>query len=110
MPSVSSTQIVFNYGGNLWIAGRDGGDARRLTAGLGGETDPIFSPDGSMIAFTGDYSGNADVYVVPATGGQFRRLTYHPGGRSSCGLDAGWQANRIPARAINISIAFLPSR
>ncbi|HEY7352094.1 MAG TPA: protease, partial [Terriglobales bacterium] len=79
MPSVSSTQIVFNYGGNLWIVGRDGGDARRLTAGLGGETEPLFSPDGSMIAFTGDYSGNADVYVVPSSGGQPRRLTFHPG-------------------------------
>lgn len=79
MPSVSSTQIVFNYGGNLWTVGLDGGDAHRLTAGLGGETDPFFSPDGSMIAFTGEYSGNADVYVVPAAGGEPKRLTFHPG-------------------------------
>jgi tricorn protease len=85
MPSVSSTQIVFNYGGNLWIVGRDGGDARRLTAGLGGETDPFFSPDGSMIAFTGDYTGNADVYVVPASGGEPRRLTFHPGADHAVG-------------------------
>jgi tricorn protease len=49
-PTVSKTQIVFNYGGDLWIAARDGGDARRLTAGMGNETDPLFSPDGTMIA------------------------------------------------------------
>src|SRR3989454_1148173 len=78
-PTVSKTQIVFNYGGDLWIAARDGGDARRLTAGMGNETDPLFSPDGTMIAFTGDYDGNKDVYVVPSAGGAPKRLTYHPG-------------------------------
>src|SRR5438132_10271249 len=78
-PTVSKTQIVFNYGGDLWIAGRDGGDARRLTAGMGNETDPLFSPDGTMVAFTGDYDGNKDVYVVPSAGGEPKRLTYHPG-------------------------------
>ncbi|MBV9182744.1 MAG: PD40 domain-containing protein, partial [Acidobacteria bacterium] len=77
-PSLSKTEIVFNYGGNLWIVGREGGDARRLTAGLGGETDAAFSPDGSRIAFTGEYNGNADVYVIPATGGEPLRLTSHP--------------------------------
>ena len=77
-PSISKTQIVFQYGGNLWIVGREGGDARRLTAGLGGETDAAFSPDGSLIAFTGNYNGNADVYVIPAAGGEPRRLTSHP--------------------------------
>ena len=78
-PSVSKTEIVFNYAGDLWIVARDGGDARRLTAGVGVETDPIFSPDGTMVAFTGEYDGNKDVYVVPAAGGEPKRLTYHPG-------------------------------
>ncbi len=78
MPTVSKTQIVFNYGGNLWIVSRDGGDARRLTSEIGEDTDPAFSPDGSMVAFTGEYDGNKDVYVVPATGGVPKRLTYHP--------------------------------
>jgi tricorn protease len=50
-----------------------------LTTGGGVETDPKFSPDGSLIAFTGEYDGNADIYVVPKTGGVPRRLTYHPG-------------------------------
>jgi len=77
-PTVSKTQIVFNYAGDLWTVSRDGGDARRLTSGTGVETLPHFSPDGSMIAFTGEYDGNRDVYVVPSTGGVPRRLTYHP--------------------------------
>ncbi|HYM79078.1 MAG TPA: PDZ domain-containing protein [Candidatus Dormibacteraeota bacterium] len=77
-PTVSETQIVFNYAGDLWSVARDGGDAHRLTSGVGIESLPYFSPDGSMIAFTGEYDGNRDVYVVPATGGVPRRLTYHP--------------------------------
>ena len=79
-PTVSKTHIVFNYGGDLWIADRNGGDARRLTAGAGEQTNPAFSPDGSMIAFTGEYAGNKNVYVVPASGGQPNRLTTHPAG------------------------------
>jgi len=77
-PTVSKTQIVFNYGGDLWIVPREGGNAHRLTSGIGTEALPYFSPDGTMIAFTGEYDGNRDVYVVPATGGVPRRLTYHP--------------------------------
>jgi tricorn protease len=77
-PAVSKTQIVFNYAGDLWIVGRDGGDARRLTSDVGEETYPYFSPDGSMIAFSGEYDGNLDVFVIPAAGGVPRRLTYHP--------------------------------
>src|SRR5215218_7656356 len=78
-PTLSRTQIVFVYAGDLWIAGREGGTASRLTTGAGVETDPKFSPDGSLIAFTGEYDGNVDVYVVSNTGGVPRRLTYHPG-------------------------------
>jgi len=77
-PAVSKTQIVFNYAGDLWIVSREGGDARRLTSGVGNEILPSFSPDGTMIAFTGEYDGNRDVYVVAATGGVPRRLTFHP--------------------------------
>jgi tricorn protease len=78
-PTASQTQIAFAYAGDLWIVGRDGGEARRLTTGIGIETDPIFSPDGQKIAFTGEYDGNLDVYVMPAAGGEPQRLTYHPG-------------------------------
>src|SRR6266849_2913332 len=78
-PTLSGTQIVFSYAGDLWSVPREGGDAKRLTAGAGVETDPIFSPDGSQIVFTGEYDGNVDVFVMPASGGVPRRLTYHPG-------------------------------
>ncbi|MCS6805298.1 MAG: PDZ domain-containing protein [Acidobacteriota bacterium] len=77
-PTLSRTHIVFAFAGDLWIVGRDGGQAQRLTTGAGLETRPHFSPDGQMIAFTGEYEGNVDVYIVPATGGVPRRLTYHP--------------------------------
>ena len=77
-PAVSDSQIAFAYGGDLWIVPRSGGDARRLTAGVGIESDPNFSPDGRWIAFTGQYDGNTDVFVVPSAGGVPRRLTYHP--------------------------------
>ena len=78
-PTLSKTQIVFSYAGDLWTVSRDGGEATRLTTGVGTETNPLFSPDGNWIAFTGEYDGNIDVYVIPATGGIPRRLTYHPG-------------------------------
>src|SRR5262245_1434293 len=78
-PTVSKTQIAFVYGGDLWTVGRDGGEATRLTTSAGIETNPCFSPDGSMIAFTGQYDGNTDVYVIPSIGGVPKRLTYHPG-------------------------------
>jgi tricorn protease len=77
-PTVNKTSIVFSYAGDLWIVSRDGGDAKRLTTGIGNETDPYFSPDGSTIAFTGEYDGNTDVYTVPAIGGVPKRLTFHP--------------------------------
>jgi len=78
-PTLSKTQIVFSFAGDLWSVPRDGGDAIRLTTGAGNETDPMFSPDGAMVAFTGEYDGNVDVFVVPASGGVPKRLTYHPG-------------------------------
>jgi len=78
-PALSRTQIVFSYAGDLWSVPRDGGEAKRLTTSPGVETDPVFSPDGSFIAFTGEYDGNVDVFVMPAAGGVPRRLTYHPG-------------------------------
>ena len=84
-PTVNATHIVFTYAGDLWKVSRDGGDAIRLTAGPGVETDPHFSPDGTQIAFTGEYDGNVDVYVIPADGGVPKRLTYHPSPDTVCG-------------------------
>src|SRR5262245_62407881 len=77
-PSVSATQIAFAYAQNIWIVPRAGGEARRLTSFQGQAGNPRFSPDGKWIAFSGEYAGNADVYVVSAEGGEPRRLTWHP--------------------------------
>ena len=78
-PTVSRELVAFEYAGDLWVVSRSGGQARRLTATPGVETDPRFSPDGSQIAFSATVAGNTDVYVVPTAGGDPRRLTYHPG-------------------------------
>src|SRR5262249_44097133 len=64
---------------------RAGGEARRLTTDPGVENDPVFSPDGKSVAFTGQYDGNDDVYIIPAAGGEPKRLTYHPGIDSAVG-------------------------
>ena len=78
-PAVSATHIAFVYAGDLWSARLDGSDVRRLTTADGDENTPVFSPDGSAIAFTGNYDGNQDVFVIPAGGGSPKRLTWHPG-------------------------------
>jgi tricorn protease len=79
-PALSQTHIAFTFAGDLWIVSRAGGEATRLTTGVGIEFAPLFSPDGTQIAFTGQYDGNIDVFVVPASGGGPKRLTYHPAG------------------------------
>ncbi|MGI8785834.1 MAG: S41 family peptidase [Acidobacteriota bacterium] len=77
-PTMSRTHIVFAHASDLWSVPRDGGDATRLTVGSGIETNPFFSPDGSQIAFSGEYDGSVDVFVMPAAGGTPKRLTWHP--------------------------------
>lgn len=78
-PAISKTHVAFIYAGDLWAADLDGKNVRRLTADEGAEANPSFSPDGSLIAFTAQYDGNFDVYVVPVAGGVPTRLTWHPG-------------------------------
>lgn len=78
-PTISNESIVFVYANDLWIVGKDGGEARRLTSNEGQESQPHFSPDGKVIAFTAQYDGNTDVYTLPVEGGQPQRLTWHPG-------------------------------
>jgi tricorn protease len=77
-PDVSATHITFVYAGDIWIVPKTGGTAMRLSSPPGEESFPRFSPDGSKIAYTGNYDGNQDVYVVPAMGGTPTRVTYHP--------------------------------
>jgi len=77
-PDIHGDTVVFAYGGDLWTASTDGGNASRLTAHPGQEVFPRFSPDGQWIAFTGQYDGDEQVYVIPSTGGEPKRLTWYP--------------------------------
>ena len=77
-PALGKTKIVFTYAGDLWSVSREGGEAIRLTTGRGQESDAIFSPDGTTLAFSGEYEGNTDVYTVNVDGGIPKRITYHP--------------------------------
>ncbi len=85
-PTLSKTDVVFVYANDLWKAPLNGGDAIRLTSDTGYESEPHFSKDGKMIAFTAQYDGNIDVYVIPADGGEPKRLTFHP----SADIVQGW--------------------
>lgn len=88
-PDISKSHITFVYGGDVWIADKSGANARRLTSNPGVELNPIFSPDGNQIAFTGNYDGNTDIYTIPVFGGEPKRVTFHP----SSDLVRGWLNN-----------------
>jgi len=75
-PAIHGNQLVFTYAGDLFTVPASGGVARRLTSDVGFEMFAHFSPDGSQIAFTAQYDGNTEVYVMSAQGGVPRRLTY----------------------------------
>ncbi|MBN2226677.1 MAG: PD40 domain-containing protein [candidate division Zixibacteria bacterium] len=78
-PDISAEHIAFAHGGDVFIVARNGGQAVRLTSDEGLELFPRFSPDGRQIAMTAQYDGDWAVYVIPITGGEPKRLTYHPG-------------------------------
>jgi tricorn protease len=78
-PTLFGDEVVFVYANDLWKTTVTGGTAIRLTSDEGYESAPHFSNDGSMIAFTAQYDGNIDVYVIPSEGGEPKRLTFHPG-------------------------------
>ena len=75
---VSKDHIVFTYEGDLWLVPITGGTAKRITRSDGSEVFAKFSPDGKMIAFTANYDGGSDVYVMKLDASQPKRLTYHP--------------------------------
>ena len=77
-PDIHGDKVVFSYAGDLWTASTSGGTATRLTASPGVELFAKFSPDGKWIAFTGQYDGDEQVYVIPATGGVPKQLTFYP--------------------------------
>ena len=77
-PDINGDKVVFTYGGDLWTASSSGGTATRLTSHPGVEVFGKFSPDGKWIAFTGQYDGDEQVYVIPTSGGEPRQLTFYP--------------------------------
>ena len=77
-PDIHGDRVVFTYGGDLWTVSQGGGTATRLTAHPGVETYAKFSPDGRWIAFTGQYDGDEQVYVIPSDGGEPKQLTFYP--------------------------------
>ena len=78
-PDIYKDKIAFMYGGDLWLASSAGGTARRVTSHPGRELFPKFSPDGKWLAFTGQYDGNFNVYVMSSEGGQPKQLTFYQG-------------------------------
>ena len=100
-PTLSKDSIAFVYGGDLWTVPRGGGLARQLTTDPGLDWLPRYSPDGKWIAFTGSYDGNQDVYVIPAEGGEPRRLTWwtdlgHPSERAGPNNEIiGWTPDSL---------------
>ena len=76
-PDVNGNLIAFVYAGDIWSVDANGGDATRLTSHMGMELFPKISPDGKWIAFSGEYSGSRQVFVMPSTGGTPKQLTYY---------------------------------
>ena len=76
-PDIHGTQVTFVYAGDIYVASTRGGVARRLTSHEGFETFPKFSPDGSQIAFSAEYNGTRQVYVMPSGGGTPKQLTWY---------------------------------
>lgn len=75
-PATNGKEVTFSYAGDLYTVPLSGGEARRLTSHVGYEMFPRYSPDGNSIAFTGQYDGNTEVFLIPANGGEPVRLTY----------------------------------
>ena len=108
-PSPDATYVVFSFQDDLWKVAMDGGEAVRITAMPGKETYPRISPDGKWIAFSASPTGNEDVYVMPATGGEIRQLTFHTAGDKveSWSWDNAWiyftstRSNRMTAYRVS---------
>ena len=85
-PAISTSQLAFEYGGDIWVTPKTGGEARRITSTAAVEGNPHFSPDGQWLAFNSNRSGIAQVYIVPAAGGTPARLTWYP----AASIPRGW--------------------
>ena len=87
-PALSANRIAFSHAGQIWTVPREGGRATRVVTGQSANRHPVYSPDGQTIAYAGTYDGNTDVYVVPANGGEPKRLTFYPGPDEPLGFTA----------------------
>ncbi|MEM9063917.1 MAG: S41 family peptidase [Planctomycetota bacterium] len=99
-PDVGPDQIVFRYADDIWRVDKEGGTAVRVAGPLGAETTPKFSPDGSAVAFVGNYDGNEDIYIIPTAGGQPVRMTYHSAGE---GLTDWGHDGRLVYQSMSLS-------
>lgn len=84
-PSISSTNIAFTYGSDIWVSDLNGQNVKRITSTPATESDPHFSPDGNWITFTSNRGGSNSVYIVSKNGGTPTRLTWHPSGAAARG-------------------------
>ena len=96
-PDIYKDKVVFTYAGDLWLAPAAGGTATRLTAHPGIELFAKFSPDGQWIAFTGQYEGDEQVYVIPSTGGVPKQLTWYPARGPLSGVPCNVRLSKILA-------------
>jgi tricorn protease len=109
-PDVSKDKVAFVYGGDIWLASNTGGMARRITSSPGRELFPKFSPDGKWIAFTGQYDGNFNVYVMPSEGGQPRQLTFYQGSAQQLSERMGFHNEVVAWTPDSKRIVFLSRR
>ena len=86
-PTICQDTIVFVCEDDLWTVPVEGGVARRLTSNLGAAGSPRLSPDGEQLAFAGREEGPSEVYIMPALGGEAKRLTYQGSNVSIVGWD-----------------------
>lgn len=101
---LNKTQIAFSYAGEIWVVERQGGPAKRLVNLPGKKSRPLFSPDGTLLAFALESGGDTQTYVVPVAGGEARRLTWHP--KDTVPLDWSPDGQHILLRSWRLSDNF----
>ncbi|MCB1045329.1 MAG: PD40 domain-containing protein [Acidobacteria bacterium] len=115
-PAIHGSQVAFTYAGDIWLAPVEGGAAQRLTSDEGLELFARFSDDGTHIAFTGQYEGDEQVYVIPTSGGEPKQLTFYPARGplpDRWGYDNqvyGWQGDKVLFRSLRDSWDLSDSR
>jgi tricorn protease len=101
-PSLSQEKIAFRYADDVWTVSRQGGEAVRLTSNGKVNAGPFYSPDGALIAYSAALHGNSDVYIIPASGGVPRRITWHPAGSTV----VGWSPDGKDALIVSGAISY----